>query len=159
MAVEPSADDYGFVSLFRYASMSDKLGIGVATASTLAVAAGMPAINIIFGGMADEVYTPNAKEAGAQFQAYSVWFALIGGGVGFAAFVQMALSSIFAEQQAPKLRSAYLRAILRQDSAWYDSLEHGAMELPGSIAADAIVIKDGIGFKLQQAMQMLLTFV
>lgn len=159
MAVEPSADDYGFVSLFRYASTSDKLGIGVATASTLAVAAGMPAINIIFGGMADEVYTPNAKEAGAQFQAYSVWFALIGGGVGFAAFVQMALSSIFAEQQAPKLRSAYLRAILRQDSAWYDSLEHGAMELPGSIAADAIVIKDGIGFKLQQAMQMLLTFV
>jgi hypothetical protein len=33
------------------------------------------------------------------------------------------------------------------------------MELPGSIAADAIVIKDGIGFKFQQAMQMLLTFV
>ena len=159
MAVEPSADDYGFASLFRYASTSDKLGIGAATVSTLVVAAGMPAINIIFGGMADEVYTPNAKEAGAQFQAYSVWFALIGGGVGFAAFVQMALSSIFAEQQAPKLRSAYLRAILRQDSAWYDSLEHGAMELPGSIAADAIVIKDGIGFKLQQAMQMLLTFV
>ena len=149
----------------------------------------MPAINIVFGGMADEVYTPNASEAGAQFQEYAVYFALIGGAVGFMAFVQMALSSIFAEQQAPKIRTEYLRAILRQDSTWYDSLEHGAMELPGSIAADAIVIKvgailthaltspflstflafcsllrafwaqDGIGFKMQQAGQMLGTFV
>jgi ATP-binding cassette subfamily B (MDR/TAP) protein 1 len=122
MATEPSADDYGFTSLFRYASTADKVGIAVATLSTLVVAAGMPAINIVFGGMADEVYTPDAKEAGEQFQAYSVWFALIGGGVGLMAFIQMSLSSIFAEQQAPKLRTEYLRAILRQDSAWYDNL-------------------------------------
>lgn len=156
---EPSGDDYGFLSLFRYADCKDKLSIGIATFATVIVATGMPAINIVFGGMADEVYTPDATQAGAQFQKYAVYFAIIGAAIGLMAFAQMALSSIFAEQQAPKIRTQYLRAILRQDSTWYDELEHGAMELPGSIAADVIVIKDGIGFKMQQAGQMLGTFV
>ena len=75
------------------------------------------------------------------------------------AFLQMLSFEVFSERQAPRIRTAYLRAILRQDSAWFDSLEHGAMELPGSIAADAMVLKDGMGFKLSQAIQCITVFV
>ena len=61
--------------------------------------------------------------------------------------------------QAPRIRTAYVKAILRQDATWFDTLEHGALELPGSIANDATVIKAGIGFKVSQAIQFPTTFL
>ena len=119
----------------------------------------MPAINVVFGDMADEVYTPDPQKAGDEFIKYAKMFAVIGAGTAVCAFLQMVCFEVFAERQAPRIRIEYLRSILRQDAAWFDQLEHGAMELPGSIAADAMVMKDGMGFKFSQAIQCLTTFV
>ena len=119
----------------------------------------MPALNIVFGGMMDDVYTPDAAAAGQRFTDFAKLFAWLGLVMACTAFLQMVCFDLFAEWQAPRIRTAYVKAILRQDATWFDTLEHGALELPGSIANDATVIKAGLGFKVSQAIQFPTTFL
>ena len=109
----------------------------------------MPALNIVFGGMMDDVYTPDSAAAGEKFTDFAKLFAWLGLVMACTAFLQMVCFDLFAEWQAPRIRTAYVKAILRQDATWFDTLEHGALELPGSIANDAT----GAGYAAQLSAQ------
>ena len=155
---------YGMRSLYRYSACTDFLLIAVGLICSVGVAAGMPAINIVFGDLIDDVYTPDRERAADQLMHNAKIFAFIAAALAVIATLQMATLQmatfdIVAERQVPRIRTEYFRAILRQDSTFFDSMEHGAMELPASIAADSMAIKDGMGFKLTQAVQCLGTFI
>jgi|EP01047_Picozoa_sp_COSAG01_P074310 ATP-binding cassette subfamily B (MDR/TAP) protein 1 len=155
----PSASVHGLTDIYRYATLADKALLCLGMLCTLVLSCGLPAINVVFGDLADEIFVPDLDYAGGRLMHYAKIFGIVAGICAVAAVVQMATYDAFAEKQAPRIRSAYFLAILRQDSSWFDRLDNGGMGLPASIAADTQVIKDGIGFKMTQAVQMSGMFV
>ena len=91
--------EYGFGSLFRFATGRDKAVLAVGVVNTLVLAAGMPALNIVFGGMMDDVYTPDSAAAGEKFTDFAKLFAWLGLVMACTAFLQMVCFDLFAEWQ------------------------------------------------------------
>ena len=58
------------------------------------------------------------------------------------------------ERQAARFRSLYLKSVLRQDMAFFDTEMKGGQVVFGT-SADTILIQDAIGEKVQR-MQLLL---
>eukprot|EP00621_Florenciella_sp_RCC1693_P000340 CAMPEP_0182553406 /NCGR_PEP_ID=MMETSP1323-20130603/49466_1 /TAXON_ID=236787 /ORGANISM="Florenciella parvula, Strain RCC1693" /LENGTH=1365 /DNA_ID=CAMNT_0024765121 /DNA_START=47 /DNA_END=4144 /DNA_ORIENTATION=- len=141
-------------ALFRFASRSDLALTWLGLFFCLCSGAQMPAMAIIFGemidtfGNADEGYERDARELGLGF--------VILGALAFVAnFCQSALLNISAIRQAPKIKAAYLHAVLRQDVSWFDTNNVG---VAGRLSTDASEIQDAIGEKLGAAIQSIAQF-
>jgi ATP-binding cassette subfamily B (MDR/TAP) protein 1 len=78
----------------------------------------------------------------------------VGAGVG--AYFQTALHNLSAVRQVKALRSAYIRALFRQDIAWCDA--HSAGEECARLTEDTLAVEDGIGSKLPLITQSMSTF-
>jgi ABC-type multidrug transport system fused ATPase/permease subunit len=74
-----------------------------------------------------------------------------------AAFFQGGLLQVSAVNQQPKIKQAYLAAVLRQDITFLDNNPVGKIQT--SIAEDMDLIVDAMGEKLGEAIQTLTTFV
>lgn len=131
----------------------------VLRAAAIGCGVGDPFMYSMFGDLIDEIYSAKTgQELGETFQFYGMLFMGLASGILVVALVQMFTFEWVSERQSSSVRTTYLRAILRQDSAYFDSLKHGALELPGSVAIDALALRDGFGFKASQALRGLATF-
>jgi ATP-binding cassette, subfamily B (MDR/TAP), member 1 len=64
---------------------------------------------------------------------------------------------IAAEKQLRRIRHEYMRALLRQEVAFYD--QNAAGELAARLIEDTITINNGLAEKVPQAIQALVTFL
>ena len=62
-----------------------------------------------------------------------------------------------AERQTRRIRSAYMKAMLRQDMAWYDT--HRPGEIATRMAEESLAVQEGLGEKPMQALTFVSTFV
>lgn len=62
------------------------------------------------------------------------------------------------ERQAARIRSIYLRTILRQDVAFFDK-ETDTGEVVGRMSGDTVVIQDAMGEKVGKFTQLVSTFL
>ncbi|KAJ3318973.1 GTPase-activating protein [Boothiomyces sp. JEL0866] len=62
-----------------------------------------------------------------------------------------------AEASTGRIRDQYLRAVLRQNVAWFDKV--GAGEVATRIISDTLLIQDGIGEKVPLAFSSVATFI
>lgn len=58
---------------------------------------------------------------------------------------------VTGERQAARIRSLYLRAILRQDVAFFDK-EMNTGEVVGRLSGDTVLIQDAIGEKVRSCI-------
>jgi ATP-binding cassette subfamily B (MDR/TAP) protein 1 len=65
---------------------------------------------------------------------------------------------ITGERQAARIRSNYLKAILRQDIAFFDK-ETSTGEVIGRMAGDTVLIQEAIGEKVGKFQQLVSTFL
>jgi ATP-binding cassette subfamily B (MDR/TAP) protein 1 len=65
---------------------------------------------------------------------------------------------ITGERQAARIRSNYLKAILRQDIAFFD-IETSTGEVIGRMAGDTVLIQEAIGEKVGKFQQLVSTFL
>lgn len=65
---------------------------------------------------------------------------------------------ITGERQAARIRSLYLKTILRQDVAFFDK-ETNTGEVVGRMSGDTVLIQDAMGEKVGKFIQLLATFV
>ncbi|ONM21390.1 ABC transporter B family member 9 [Zea mays] len=72
--------------------------------------------------------------------------------------VQVSCWTIAGERQAARIRAMYLKAILRQDIAFFD-MEMSAGQAVERMAGDTFLIQDAIGEKVGKAIQLLSTFI
>lgn len=56
-----------------------------------------------------------------------------------------------ADRQATRIRTKFLRAVLRQDVAFFDT-EASTGEVMNSISADVAIIQDAIGEKVKELL-------
>ncbi|PHU08872.1 ABC transporter B family member 9 [Capsicum chinense] len=92
---------------------------------------------------------------GDQVAIYYVYLAIAS---AIACFLQMSCWMVTGERQATRIRGLYLKTILRQDIAFFDT-ETTTGEVIGRMSGDTILIQDALGDKVGKFVKLLSTFV
>ncbi|KAK8036628.1 hypothetical protein PG994_015399 [Apiospora phragmitis] len=150
-----------FLALYRYADGWDCLIIAVSALCAIAAGAALPLLSIFFGQLTlafqdVALNTITFAEFEAELVKNVVYFVY----VGLAEFVAVYISTVgfiyTGERVAQRLRAAYLKAILRQNVAYFDNL--GAGEIMTRITADTNLVQDGISHKVALTLTAFATF-
>ncbi|KAG6548050.1 hypothetical protein Mapa_010484 [Marchantia paleacea] len=91
-----------------------------------------------------------------KFAVYYVYLAL---GSFAASCLEVACWMLTSERQVSRLRSMYLRAILRQDDMFFDTSGANSAEVVNSVANDTLAIQDALSEKLGQFIASISHFV
>ncbi|KAH8129751.1 ATP-binding cassette, subfamily B (MDR/TAP), member 1 [Trichoderma asperellum] len=151
-----------YFTLYRYADVWDCLIIAISALCAIAAGAILPLLSILFGQLtsAFQRISLNAIEYHdfeAQLNKNVLYFVYI----GIAEFATVYVSTVgfiyTGEHITQKIRQEYLKAILRQNIAYFDNL--GAGEITTRIAADTNLIQDGISQKIGLTLTAIATFI
>jgi len=86
----------------------------------------------------------------------ALWMVYLGLMSFVAYWGQYTLLNLAAIRQVKKLREAYLKAMLKQDIAWFDQVGAGA--LTQRISSDTVIIEEAIGSKFGDMLRFVSTF-
>jgi ABC-type multidrug transport system fused ATPase/permease subunit len=140
-----------FFKLFRFSSYSDLFLVFIACLCSMGNGGSMSAYAILLGRIFDSINSP----AGFQVE-YSYYLCGIGGAIILLGTFQVGFLTITADRAATNIRKAYLKALLKQDVAFFDA--HRSGQLATAIVENTIVHREAIGDKLGQAIQSLTMF-
>uniref|UniRef100_A0A1J3GPL7 ABC transporter B family member 4 n=2 Tax=Noccaea caerulescens TaxID=107243 RepID=A0A1J3GPL7_NOCCA len=148
-----------FYKLFAFADSFDILLMILGTIGSIGNGLGFPIMTILFGDLVDafgqNVLKSNVTDEVSKVALKFVW---LGIGTFAAAFLQLSGWMISGERQAARIRSMYLRTILRQDIAFFD-VDTNTGEVVGRMSGDTVLIQDAMGEKVGKAIQLVSTFV
>ncbi|CBI30804.3 unnamed protein product, partial [Vitis vinifera] len=88
----------------------------------------------------------------------SLKFVYLAIGSGIASLLQVSSWMVTGERQATRIRGLYLKTILRQDIAFFDT-ETTTGEVIGRMSGDTILIQDAMGEKVGKFIQLMSTFL
>ncbi|KAF7146264.1 hypothetical protein RHSIM_Rhsim04G0106300 [Rhododendron simsii] len=88
----------------------------------------------------------------------SLNFVYLALGAGVAAFLQVSCWMVVGERQAARIRSLYLKTIMRQEIAFFDK-EMNTGEVVGRMSGDTVLIQDALGEKVGKFIQLVSTFL
>ncbi|TPX35876.1 hypothetical protein SmJEL517_g01675 [Synchytrium microbalum] len=167
-----------YLKLFRFASPLDRLyifiGLAMATAQAFLGCGGiatyfnraihiMPLMTIVFGNGIQAIitYSPlipgSADNLNTQVTTAVIYLCIIGVAMFTAAYLNMTMLMLSAENQSRRIRQRYFAALLRQDIGYFDATQTG--ELTSRMSGDLGLIQDGIGEKVGVAAQSIVTFI
>ncbi|KAH6827067.1 P-glycoprotein 11 [Perilla frutescens var. hirtella] len=109
-----------------------------------------PLMALIFGELIDVFGKSQTKDMSSLASKVSLKFVYLALGCGVTAFLQVSCWTITGERQSARIRSLYLKAILRQDIAYFDQ-EVSTGEVIGRMSGDIVLIQDAIGEKVTSA--------
>ncbi|KAK4441855.1 ABC transporter B family member 11 [Sesamum alatum] len=147
-----------FYKLFTFADSMDKILMIVGSIGAIGNGLCMPLMTILFGELVDSFGQNQSKVVVSVVSKVALKFVYLAMGCGAAAFLQVACWMITGERQAGRIRSLYLRTILRQDVAFFDK-ETNTGEVVGRMSGDTVLIQDATGEKVGKFMQLVSTFV
>ncbi|KAF3056757.1 Leptomycin B resistance protein [Trichoderma lentiforme] len=151
-----------YLMLYRYADVWDCLIITISALCAIAAGAILPLLSILFGQItsAFQKISLNAipyHDFEAQLNKNVLYFVYI----GIAEFATVYVSTVgfiyTGEHITQRIRQEYLKAILRQNIAYFDNL--GAGEITTRITADTNLIQDGISQKIGLTLTAIATFI
>ena len=102
----------------------------------------MPAFNLVFGQMIDELNT-GKKSLEEAVRTLVIIFAVISGLTFFTGYLHAALWTISGERQSQRLREKYVKSLLRKDIGWFDT--NNAGEISTRTAEIILKVNAGIG--------------
>ncbi|KAF2463974.1 P-loop containing nucleoside triphosphate hydrolase protein [Lindgomyces ingoldianus] len=152
----------GYFALFRYANMNELIIMVIALVASIAAGATMPLMTLVYGNFTASftsfsVHSVAAKHFQDQINQYTLYFVYL----GFASFIMSWISfvgfSYSGERITQQIRELYLRAIFRQNIAFFDFLGPG--EVTTRISSDMNIVQDGIGHKIGLFITGVSTFV
>lgn len=116
----------------------------------------LPMFSLIFGDLLNS-FNQSDDSMYAAIKLDALYFFLIGIGSFFCSWGSLYFYISVGERQTRRIREAYVKAILRQNMAWFNA--HSAGELSTRLAADTELINEGIGQKAAAYIQFNSTFV
>lgn len=142
--IEQRARPVSFRTLLRYATRKDKTIMVIGIIAAILEGAALPGFSILFGDVIDEFAQPGGIISAAAKLCGEFL------GIGVAAFILSYISfaswMITGETQAIAIRKQYFRSLLRQEIAFFDSVNPN--ELASKIAEECFSIQGGIGEKV-----------
>ncbi|KAE9985325.1 hypothetical protein EG328_007578 [Venturia inaequalis] len=152
----------GYFTLYRYASRWDWAAWWLSVFCSIVSGAAMPLMTVVFGGLtglfAD--YFKNVityKQFNSELSHFVLYFLYLAIGTFVTTYIMTVGFIYVGERCTGKIRERYLKAMLRQNIAFFDKL--GAGEVTTRITADTNLIQDGISEKFGLTLNALATFI
>lgn len=151
-----------FLTLFRYATRTDKLLIFIYCLTSIGAGAVMPLMTVLFGSLTDTFKTwflggLSEDEFRHSISHFTIFFIYLAVGESALTYFSTVASIYCGEHITRKIRENYLRTILRQNTAFFDSL--GAGEITTRITSDTNLIQTGISEKISLTLVAIATFI
>ncbi|KNC84946.1 hypothetical protein SARC_02838 [Sphaeroforma arctica JP610] len=149
---EETAPTVSFLQLFRFADKWDILMILVAAICSSIHGILMSVIAIFFGDAFD-AYDPTDPNSSLEDAMRPAVFKFIFFGIAafFTSYAQVGFFILAASRQARRIRNKYLKSIISQEMAWFDTVDSGA--LTARVAGDVVKIESAIGDKVGSFIQ------
>uniref|UniRef100_A0A0E0H930 MDR-like ABC transporter n=1 Tax=Oryza nivara TaxID=4536 RepID=A0A0E0H930_ORYNI len=147
-----------FHRLFAFADGTDAALMLLGTLGAVANGAALPFMTVLFGGLIDAFGGAAGGDVVARVSEVSLQFIYLAVASAAASFIQVACWMITGERQAARIRSLYLRTILRQEVAFFDKHTNTG-EVVGRMSGDTVLIQDAMGEKVGKFVQLLVTFL
>ncbi|GLA13616.1 GTPase-activating protein [Aspergillus niger] len=159
--VNAPASEPGFFGIYRYASRWDIFLIILSSAASIAGGAALPLFTVLFGNLTSTFQdivagTITYEHFHNELNRYVVYFIYLAVAEFLTIYIATAGFIYTGDHVVQRIRVEYLRAILRQNIAFFDNL--GAGEITTRITADTNLIQDGISEKVGLALTGLSTF-
>ncbi|KAL5482696.1 hypothetical protein ACEPAI_9290 [Sanghuangporus weigelae] len=168
--------EVGFTELFRFSTKPELVLDFVGLVCAAAAGAAQPLMSIIFGNLTEAFVdfgtalqgvgdgtatTEQLEDSAAHFRHVAAldasYLVYIGLGILATTFMYMYAWVYTGEINSKRVRENYLRAILRQDIAFFDNV--GAGEIASRIQTDTHLIQMGISEKVAIVVQFLASFI
>ncbi|KAI5331896.1 hypothetical protein L3X38_022022 [Prunus dulcis] len=147
-----------FYKLFTFADRLDVVLMIVGSICAAGNGLSQPLMALIFGNLINTFGATDPADIVPMVSKVSLKFVYLAIGTGIAAFIQVACWMVTGERQATRIRGLYLKTILRQDIAFFDT-ETNTGEIIGRMSGDTILIQDAMGEKVGKFIQLLSTFI
>ncbi|KAI0267305.1 P-loop containing nucleoside triphosphate hydrolase protein [Gloeopeniophorella convolvens] len=174
---EENLEPVSFTSLFRFTTRKELIlnGLGLVAAAT--AGAGQPLMSLLFGNLTqdfvnfsnsiknaqpgDPTSSAEIDEAAKKFRHVAAndasYLTYIGVAMFVCTYIYMNIWVYTAEAAAKRVRERYLRAILRQDIAFFDKV--GAGEVATRIQTDTHLVQQGMSEKVALVVSFLSAFI
>ncbi|KAL5705493.1 ABC-type xenobiotic transporter [Ranunculus cassubicifolius] len=156
---ETSANTVPYYKLFSFADSKDVLLMIIGTIASIANGMAMPIVTLLVGHMIN-AFGQNATNRNTlrEVSKVALQFVYLAIGAGIASFFQVACWMITGERQAARMRNSYLKTILKQDVAFFDT-EINTGDVIGRMSGDTVLIQDATGEKVGKFLQLFTTFI
>ncbi|KAJ4727918.1 ABC transporter B family protein [Melia azedarach] len=148
-----------FRKLFAFADSLDRALMIIGSIGAIGNGLCLPLMTILFGDLVNSFgENQNTSETVDAVSRVALKFVFLGIGAAAASFLQVTCWMITGERQASRIRGLYLKTILRQDIAFFDS-ETNTGEVVGRMSGDTVLIQDAMGEKVGKFLQLTATFL
>ncbi|PAN29017.1 hypothetical protein PAHAL_5G194100 [Panicum hallii] len=148
-----------FTGLFRYADGTDVMLMLLGTVGALANGVTQPIMTLIFGQVIDAFGGSVAMgDVLQRVNKVILNFVYLGIATAVVSFLQVSCWTMTGERQATRIRSLYLKSVLRQEIAFFD-VEMTTGQVVSRMSGDTVLVQDAIGEKVGKFQQLIATFV
>lgn len=133
-----------YSKLYCFASRKDKLYMFIGHLAAVITGVGLPSFVFLMGNVIDSF--ASFDEVLDSIKRISLILVLIGIAIWFFSYIYYAFLLMFSELVGYKLRVEYFRAILRQDIAWFDSINPS--ELSAKVPKEVMAMQRALGEKM-----------
>ncbi|XP_058730505.1 putative multidrug resistance protein [Vicia villosa] len=151
----------GSNSLFRYADGVDKLLMFFGTLGSLGDGLQNPLMMYILSDVINAYGDTNSRFTQHDVNTYALKLLCVAFGVGFSAFIEGLCWNRTAERQASRMRMEYLKSVLRQEVAFFDTQTAGSSttyQVVSLISSDANIVQSALCEKIPDCMTYMSTF-
>ncbi|KAI5447585.1 ABC transporter B family member 9 [Lathyrus oleraceus] len=167
MAQNSEVDDHGrdnktnqkvsFYKLFTFADTLDVSLMIIGIISAIANGMSQPIMTLILGRIINAFGNTDPHHTLKEVSKAALLFVYLAVGTGVVSFLQVSCWMVTGERQAARIRSLYLKTILKQDIAFFDT-ETNTGEVIGRMSGDTILIQDAMGEKVGKFTQLATSF-
>ncbi|KAL8550599.1 hypothetical protein ACS0TY_009142 [Phlomoides rotata] len=136
--------------LFRFADRVDKLLMFVGGLATIGEGLASPLTLYLVSGSIDAFGTPDQSLANAVVDKYGLRLFYLALGIGCVCFFEGLCWTRTAERQTSRMRTEYLKSVLRQEVGFFDNQDASSatFKVISNISNDAHAIQDVIAYKI-----------
>ncbi|XP_048564122.1 ABC transporter B family member 4-like [Triticum urartu] len=145
------------LGMFRYADRLDMLLMVVGSLGAVGNGVSEPLISVLFGDVINSFGESTTSTVLRAVTKVVLNFIYLGIGTTVAAFLQVACWTMAGERQSARIRSLYLKSVLRQDIAFFDT-EMTTGEAVSRMSSDTVIIQDALGEKAGKLVQLASAF-
>ncbi|CAL1376317.1 unnamed protein product [Linum trigynum] len=147
----------GLIGLFKYSSKWDVCLLFLGCVGALINGGALPWYSFLFGNFVNKIAKDTSDQMMDDVREICFAMTVLSVVVMFGAYVEITCFRLVGDRSAHRIRTKYLRAVLRQNIGFFDT-EVGTGDIMHGIASDVAQIQEVMGEKMANFVQQLFTF-
>uniref|UniRef100_A0A453NBB6 ABC transmembrane type-1 domain-containing protein n=1 Tax=Aegilops tauschii subsp. strangulata TaxID=200361 RepID=A0A453NBB6_AEGTS len=145
------------LGMLRYADRLDMLLMVIGSLGAVGNGASGSLLLVLYGDAINSFGESTTSTVLPAVTKVVLNFIYLGIGTAVASFLQMSCWAMSGERQSARIRSLYLKSVLRQDIAFFDT-EMTTGEAVSRMSSDTVIIQDALGEKAAKLIQTVSAF-